>query len=181
MPSGANKTKKVTFNFSAELDGSGPASASDYPQMILAWYKARGKDMIDLESLTLSYNPDTRLYQGTARVDAKSSQFIIETNIEVFVDIDDDGNYPILIPHGSPDMPNYISGNYYDMNQPSNYKDRDDIYLVSGKLRSIQFSNSTPTPKRRKAATRKNIMTKPCKRADQVRNPVTHRCRKVKK
>ena len=38
-------------------------------------------------------------------------------------------------------------------------------------------AKKAPAAKATKA--KKNIMEKPCKRTDQIRDPVTHRCRKV--
>lgn len=46
---------------------------------------------------------------------------------------------------------------------------------------SVEKRSPAPSPARKKrATTRKNIAAKPCKSPDQIRDPVTRRCRKVK-
>lgn len=166
---GSNK-KIVSFTFSASLIGKGSAKAENYTKTILAWYN----DTItwsseDLEDISISYNPSTGLYEGTCSVDDTFSREDIDIAIEMLVDPDNNGNYPILIKEGSPDMQGYVNGSYNSIgngngngnNNSNNYEDRTDIYLVTGSVKSIQVSSvgATNIPSRNIPRNSENVLT----------------------
>lgn len=157
---GGSGKQVVSFTFSAELvAGKGPAKAENYPEMILAWYKDTSTwSSENLENISISYNPSTKLYEGTCLVDGTMSREDIDIAIEMLVDPDDDGNYPILIKDGAANAPAYVDGSYNSIgngnhnnnnnnnyNGSNNYENRTDIYLVGGTVKSIQVSNVGPT------------------------------------
>jgi hypothetical protein len=155
---GGSGKQIVSFTFSAELvAGKGPAKAENYPEMILAWYKDTSTwSSEELEDISISYNPSTKLYEGTCLVDGTFSREDIDIAIKMLVDPDDDGNYPILIKDGAANAPAYVDGSYNSIgngnhnnnnnyNGSNNYENRTDIYLVAGTVNSIQVSNVGPT------------------------------------
>jgi len=178
---GSNKNI-VLFTFSVKLIGKGSAKAENYTKTILAWYK----DTITwssegLEDISISYNSSTGLYEGRCLVDDTVSREDINIAIEMLVDPDDDGNYPILIKEGSPNTDSYVNGSYNSIgngnnnrnrnsnsnsnsnnNNSNNYENRTDIYLVAGTVKSIQVSNAGPTniPSRNIPLNSENIITK---------------------
>jgi hypothetical protein len=166
---GSNKNI-VSFTFSVRLIGKGPAKAENYTKMILAWYK----DTItwsseSLEDISISYNPSTGLYEGTCSVDNSFNREDINIAIEMLVDPDDDGNYPILIKEGSPNTADYVNGSYNSIgngnnnnNNSNNYENRTDIYLIAGTVESIKVSNASPKniPLRNIPRNSENILTK---------------------
>ena len=153
---GGSGKQMVSFTFSAELIGKGPAKAENYPEMILAWYKDTSTwSSEDLEDISISYNPSTKLYEGTCLVDDTFTPEDIEGAIEMLVDPDDDGNYPILIKDGAANAPAYVDGSYNSIgngnhnnnnnyNGSNNYENRTDIYLVGGTVKSIQVAIPEP-------------------------------------
>jgi hypothetical protein len=159
---GANK-QKITFTFSVDLIGDGGASATDYPKMILAWYQ----DTItwsspDFEDISVLYNASTGFYEGECYAEMDMNTKDIELLIEMLVDPDNNGNYPVVINASTRNSASYIQA-YGDENIANNNYDRKDVYLIAGKIQSIKItpveSNIAVGEMRRIASNATNAIT----------------------
>ena len=137
---GGSANKLVNFTFSASLHGNAQVN---YPEKVLAWYTEiqvpEYCDFYDLHNFTLKYNRATNMYEGQFVVDAKESNETIKEILELFVDSDDDGNYPIIINKNATDSSNF---EIYDAN---NYNSNNEniklpLYLVIGRLEAFDIT-----------------------------------------
>jgi hypothetical protein len=138
---GGSANKLVNFTFSATLHGNAQVN---YPEKVLAWYREiqipTYSDMYDLNNFTLKYNRGTNMYEGQFLINKNESNESIKDILELFVDPDDDGNYPIIINKNNADSSSFEIYDDNNYNNNNNENKRPPLYLVIGRLEAFDIT-----------------------------------------
>jgi hypothetical protein len=86
-----NNNNNNNNNERIELDGG------DYAPQVINWYYANQDDTVaffGMQGVQLRYDPQERVFVGTYY---PTNEFNAEVSLEMYVDLDDDGNHPLEI------------------------------------------------------------------------------------